>query len=167
MGCSLRSDFSPHARAPYLKVMWQRNMHRYKVKFNLKNFHGDREFEFLGTWIGFAGMLFVIGCISFYEYPKPAVANSVPIVAAAFAVYWLATQIRFLIVIFCILSLLASVLFLVFSITSNIDCSQIINTRQQLHCIQDNLYPRVAFTYLTSLFLVSLYYSVGYFRRAT
>ena len=147
--------------------MWQRNMQRYKVKFNLKSFHGDRDFEFLGTWIGFAGMLLVIGCISFYEYPEPAVADSVPIVAGAFIVYWLATQIRFLIVVFCILSLLVSVSFLAYAISSNVDCSHIVNSRQQLHCIQDNLYPRVVFTYLVSLFLVSLYYSVGYFNRAT
>jgi hypothetical protein len=147
--------------------MWQRIMQRYKVKLNLKSFHGDRDFEFLGTWIGFAGMLFVIGCISFYQYPRPAVADSVPIVAGACFIYWLATQIRFLIVVFCTLSLLASVLFLAYSVSTNIDCSQIINSRRQLHCVQDNLYPRVAFAYLVSLFLVSLYYSIGYFKRAT
>ena len=142
-------------------------MQRYKVKFNLRNTHGDREFEFLGTWIGFAGMLFVIGCISFYQYPKPAVADTVPLVAIAFAIYWLSTQIRWLIVVFCIFSLLASGLLLAYSISSNIDCSKIINLRQQVHCVQDNLYPRVAFSYVLSLFLVSLYYCVGYFKRAT
>ena len=39
--------------------MWQRIMQRYKVKLNLKSFHGDRDFEFLGTWIGFAGMQWI------------------------------------------------------------------------------------------------------------
>ena len=147
--------------------MWQRNMQRYKVSLKLKNSHGDRNFEFLGTWIGFAGMLFVIGCISFYEYPKPALADTVPVVTVAFAFYWFASQIRWLIIVFCVFSLLASCLFLAYSIFSNIDCAQLINPRQQLHCVQDNLYPRVAFGYLLSLFLVSLYYCVGYFKRAT
>jgi hypothetical protein len=142
-------------------------MQRYKVSLKLKNSHGDRNFEFLGTWIGFAGMLFVIGCISFYEYPKPALADTVPVVAVAFAIYWFATQIRWLIIVFCIFSLLSSCLFLAYSISSHIDCAQIINPRQQLHCVQDNLYPRVAFGYVLSLFLVSLYYCVGYFKRAT
>lgn len=143
--------------------MWIGNMHRYKVKLNLKNSHGDRHFEFLGTWIGFAGMLFVIGCISFYEYPKPALADTVPVVTLAYAIFWFATQIRGLIVVFCILSLLASCLFLAYSIFSYIDCSQITNPRLQIHCVQDNVYPRVAFGYVFSLFLVSLYYCKGYF----
>ena len=147
--------------------MWQKNMQRYKVSLKLKNSHGDRNFEFLGTWIGFAGMFFVIGCISFYEYPKPALADTVPVVTVAFAFYWFASQIRRLIIVFCVFSLLTSCLFLAYSIFSNVDCAQLTNPRQQLHCVQDNLYPRVAFGYLLSLFLVSLYYCVGYFKRAT
>ncbi len=159
--------YSPRIFAPKRGVMWPRIMQRYKVKFNFRNSYGDRNFEFLGTWIGFAGMLFVIGCISFYEYPKNALADTVPVVGVAFAIYWFATQIRWLIIVFCVFSLLVSCLFLAHSISLNIDCAQIINSRQQLHCVQDNLYPRVAFGYVLSLFLVSLYYCVGYFKRAT
>ncbi|ABG39908.1 hypothetical protein Patl_1383 [Paraglaciecola sp. T6c] len=140
-------------------------MQRYKVKIKLAN-HGDSKFEFLGTWIGFAGLILVIAAVTVYAYAKGAFADTVPVIGIAFGIYWFATQINFLIYLFCLVAFTSACVFLAKAVFTNIECGEATRTIQYSYCFEDVAYPWLAFSYLTSLFIVSLYFSIGYFKRA-
>ncbi|MFC4701724.1 hypothetical protein ACFO4O_16330 [Glaciecola siphonariae] len=75
------------------------NLHRYKAKISAIS-TGESEFEFLGTWIGFAGMLVAIIDIIFFSHPREAVGLAGVIVGPLCFFYWVTTQHNQLIFIF-------------------------------------------------------------------
>jgi hypothetical protein len=135
------------------------NLHRYKVKLTPPG-SGETKFEFLGTWIGFAGMLLIFANISMAVSAKSAFGGSVVFIGVAYGLYWFATQIRVFLYLLCILALIFAVFFGITVFLNDVDCSTIINTYQYKLCLSEQSTPFFIMIYLVSIFFVALYFII-------
>ena len=67
------------------------NLHRYKARIPSIS-SGDSHYEFLGTWIGFAGLITYIFDTAFLSSARDAAGPAAIIVGVLSFSYWLSTQ---------------------------------------------------------------------------
>jgi hypothetical protein len=135
------------------------NLHRYKVKLTSPG-SGETKFEFLGTWIGFAGMLLIAANVSLAVSAKSAFGEVVGFIGAAYCLYWFATQIKLFLHVLCLLALVFAMFFGAAAFLNDADCNAIVNTYQHNLCVSEQATPVFIFLYLLSIFFVALYFIV-------
>ncbi|NCP63981.1 MAG: hypothetical protein GW763_01045 [Paraglaciecola sp.] len=135
------------------------NLQRYKVKLTPPG-SGETKFEFLGTWIGFAGMLLIFANISLAVSAKSAFGASVVFIGVAYGLYWFATQIRIFLYLLCLLALVFAAFFGAAVFLNDVDCNTVINTYQHNLCVSKQATPFFIMLYQVSIFFVALYFII-------
>jgi hypothetical protein len=135
------------------------NLHRYKVKLTSPG-SGETRFEFLGTWIGFAGMFLIVANVSLAVSAKSAFGEVVGFIGAAYCLYWFATQINFFLYVLCLLALVFAIFFGAAVILNDVDCNTVVHTYQYNLCVSEQATPILILLYLLSIFFVALYFIV-------
>ena len=93
------------------------NLHRYKASFSSAN-TDDFRYEFLGTWIMFAGIFLFAAHIVVEDSVKEVTKLTSLTIGVSYGLYWLSANSRLVLGIFCILSFCVSMCLLQFGTTA-------------------------------------------------
>lgn len=142
------------------------NLHRYKASISSST-ADVQNYEFLGTWIGFAGLFVLIFSAVDASHVRDGVENATYTIAPIYMLYWLATQRKIFLGILALLSELIAIA-LGLSITpgfseliANITCTACSLSeweRANARYTVESPLIFIYFCYFLSIFCIAFYY---------
>ena len=133
------------------------NLHRYKASFSLQS-TGDTNFEFSGTWIGFGGMLALIGHISIGVPPNEVSLIATSVISTLFLANWVVKKSLNFTAIYSVLLLCVSLYALQLSTAVFPFCEDIKWARARAECEKETVAIGIYAVYLLSIFGTYFYY---------
>jgi hypothetical protein len=97
------------------------NLHRYKVTLTLPG-SGETKYEFVGTWIGFGGLLLLFALIGIGEDIRSVFGGLSICIGVHYGLYWLSTQHKLAFLFLVIFTFCLSLYLFQYSLGSLIEC---------------------------------------------
>lgn len=155
------------------------NLHRYKANFSSTNSE-DLRYEFLGTWIMFAGLFLFIAHIVVDENIRNVTKLASLTIGLCYCLYWLTVYSRLVLGVFSILTFCVSLYLLQFGTTALTHCqiqltesygswpSRFETPQQQFQACNDKALITLYYSvYIFSNFLVSFFYVLRLAKKGT
>ena len=133
------------------------NWHRYKASISLQN-PGTHKYEFVGTWIGFAGMLTLIAHISLGVNSKEVFLTSTIVISALFLLHWVAQKSLRFTGIYAVSLMCWSLGSIQRATILYPQCSELVRESFQLNCQRDVITTGIYAAYLLSIFGAYFFY---------
>lgn len=136
------------------------NLHRYIAKISSPN-SGESRFEFLGTWIGFAGLLLFILHVTVADNIRSASGTAIIVIGLSYCIYWFSTQHKYVIYLLALLTGIVSVLIGWSGVSNLVSCHMIEYKYGGSNCNKMDFINFAYFVYFLSIFVISIYYIRG------
>ena len=133
------------------------NLHRYKAKLTSPG-SGETRFEFLGTWIGFGGMLALIANVGAVDFARDVFGHFVLAVGVSYGLYWFATANKVFLYLLTFLSFILCLALTGFLLLGP-DCEALKVSYRINSCSRDETAKIIYAVYFGSLFVIGAYYA--------